>query len=164
MPVYYHGAMPRARTLVLAALLLLVVGVLAERLIVSDEERVEQAYEALVAAVEGEQAGELEGLITGGFQFDGPSPVNRGDADDALTRFEELFEAASGIKIIRRGKSEITVQPGFATMRVPQVVRFRYGGDILVAYKLDTVLTFDRVGPDWLLNQVEITSLAPGIL
>ncbi len=155
--------MPRARTLFLAALLLLVVGVLAERLIVSDEERVEQAYEALVAAVENERGTEIGSLITGGFGFDGPAPVNRGDADDALSRFEELFEAANGIKLIRRGSSEITVAPGFATMRVPQVVRFKYA-DMFVAYKMDTVLTFDRVGPDWLLNQVEITSLAPGIL
>ncbi len=75
--------MPRARTLFLAALLLLIVGVLAERLIVSDEERVEAAYEALVATVENERGTELANRITGGFQFDGPSPVNRGDADDA---------------------------------------------------------------------------------
>lgn len=156
--------MPRARTLFLAACLLLVAGVLVERLLVSDEERVEQAYDALVAAVENERAAELAALIAPRFQFDGPAPVHRGNADDALGRFDEFFEAAGGIKIIRRGKSEITVAPGFATMRVPQVVRFKYGGDMFVAYKLDTVLTFDRVGPDWLLSQVEITSLAPGIL
>jgi hypothetical protein len=163
MQVDYHGAMPRARTLFLAASLLLVVGVLAERLIVSDEERVEQAYAALVDAVENEQATQIASRITGGLKFAGPSPVNRGDADEALGRFEELFEAANGIKIIRRGKSEITVAPGFATMRVPQVVRFKYG-DMFVAYKMDAVLTFDRVGPDWLLNQIEITSLTPGIM
>lgn len=155
--------MPRVRTLLLAGLLLLVVGIGVERLIVSDEERVEEAYAALVAAVEAERTADLATLLGATFQFAGPPPVERGDRDEALGRFAELFEIAHSIAILRRGGSEITVAPGFATMRVRQIVRFKYG-DMFVAYKMDAVLTFDRAGEDWLLAQIEITDLTPGIL
>lgn len=155
--------MPRARTLLLAVLLLIVLGVGLERLIVTDEERVEQAYAALVAAVEEERAGDLAKLLSAALRYDGPTPVGKGDFDESQERFAEFFDAAHSIRIIRRGTTEITVAPGFATMRMPQIVRFKYG-DMFVAYKLDSTLTFDRAGDDWLLSQVDITSLAPGIL
>lgn len=153
----------RARTVLLIVLLLGIVGVAVERLIVSDEERVEQAYAELVTAVEDEQAGELAQRLGATLKYDGPAPVGSGDRDEAMKRFSELFATAHSIAIVRRGKTEITVQPGFATLRAPQIVRFKYG-DIFVAYKMDAVLTFDRAGEGWLLSDVQVTSLAPGIL
>ncbi len=155
--------MPRALTVALAVVLLLLLGGLAERLIVTEEERVELAYAAIVSAIREERAADLATLIAPTLPYAGPAPVGSGDRQEALARFDELFEAARDIAIIRHRPTEITVQPGFATFRAPQFVRFRYG-DMFVAYKMDAVLTFDRAGEHWLLSQVEITSLTPGIL
>ena len=157
----YHGPM-KARTALLLSILVLVTAVAIERLIVTDEERVEAAYAAIVAAVEAEQPGALAAGFAATLRFVGPAPVGSGDRDAARQRFAELFDQAHSIAIVRRGTAEITVAPGFATLRSPQLVRFKYG-DIFVAYTLDAVLTFDRAGDGWLLSEVEITSLAPGL-
>lgn len=146
----------------LSVLSLFAVGVLVERAIVSDEERVEMAYDVLRAAVEEESAAQLEPLLTPDFSFSGPAPIQRGTRDTVLPRFEQFWGLAHDVGLLPRGPREITVVGGIATLQVPQLVRFKVG-DRFIAYRVDAVLTFDRIGDEFLLAQIEVTQLRPGL-
>jgi hypothetical protein len=147
----------------LGALALVGLGVVIERLIVTDEERVEAAYAALRAAVQEESEPALAALLTPDFSFTGPPPIGAGTRDTVLPRFVELWGLADGIGLLPRGTREITVVGALATLRTPQIVRFTIG-DQFIAYRLDVVLTFDRAGEGWALAQIEVTDLRPGLL
>jgi len=153
----------RLLLIVLSALTLLVVVVLVERALISDEERVEMSYDLLRAAVEEESVQGLELLLTPDFSFSGPSPIQHGSRATAFARFAQFWAVAGDVGVLPRGTSEVTVVGGIATLRVPQLVRFKMG-DHFVAYRVDAVLTFDRIGDAFQLAQIEVTQLRPGLL
>lgn len=148
---------------VLGVLLLVVGWRLVDKLVVTDEERVVEAYDALRAAVVEERASAIGPLLTSDFSWESPPPINKGERADVEGRFQEFFDLAHDIAILPRGPKEITVAGGIATMRVAQIVRFK-AGDMFVAWRMDAVLTFDRVGDRFVLAQVRVTDLRAGIL
>ena len=153
----------KARLALLLALLVGVVAGVIERAIVSDEERLEAAFLAVLSAAEDESSARLNALLLDTFRYLGPAPVERGDKTRALERFSELWEASEALSVTRRGKSEITIVGALGTLRAPLLVRFTVGGS-LILYRADTVMSFDRVGEEFRLGEVEITDLRPGIL
>lgn len=160
----YHGEMNRRVFVgVLGCVVLLGGGLLIERVLVSDEERVERAYDRLRSAVQDESSTGLQAMLTDDFSFSGPQPVGTGDRAGVVARFEEFWGLADRVGLLPRGSKEIAVAGGIATLRIPQIVRFHYG-DQFIAYRVDAVLTFDRIGDEFVLAQIEVTDLRPGIL
>jgi len=148
---------------VLGVLLLFAGWRLVDALIVTDEERVLEAYEALRTAVVDERASAIGPLLTPDFSWESPPPIGKGERGDVEGRFREFFDLATDIGILPRGQKEVTVAGGIATLRVAQIVRFR-AGDMFAAWRMDAVLTFDRVGDRFVLAQIRVTQLKPGIL
>ena len=156
--------MNRTVLLAIAAVVLVALGALGvERWHVTDEERVEMAYDALRAAVEAEDGDALDMLLTADFSWSGPRPIHSGERDGIVPAFERFWSQADGIGVLPRGSKEITVAGGIATMNTPQVVRWKMG-EQFIAYKVTAKLTFDRVGEGFVLAQIEVTELKPGLL
>ena len=105
----------------------------------------------------------MAAVLTSDFSFSGPRPIAEGTRETVMPRFEEFWGMADGIGLLPRGTKEITVVGSLATLRTPQLVRFKVGGQF-IAYRVDAVMTYDRVGDRYVLAQIEVTDLRPGIM
>ena len=153
--------MRRVRTWVLAGLLALAFAVLVERCQVSEEERVEAAWRDLAEAAEQEDAGRLRGRLVEGFAYRGPRPVGEGELDEAMEGLRGWWGQAEAIRVIER-KLEMDLEGRVARLEAATLVRFSWGGGTAV-YRVRMILAMQQVEGRWLLRDLEILEMSPGI-
>lgn len=154
-------ARPTLRQVGLVVVVVILASVLADRLIVTEEEEVEAFVRAFVSAMEREDAAAFDAALAPAFHFKGPDPMGEGDHDAALERAEHWWGRASGIAIASI-RNEVTLQGPTATVRWSATSRFRWG-EFQVPVRSEARLDLLRVDGRWMLVEIDVSELRRGL-
>ncbi len=153
--------MKTVRLVILGVVLLGVLGLLVERWHVTDEERVEAAWQDLVEAMQNEDRGRMAARLTPDMTFSGPARVGEGDKELALVALDGYWAQVTAVQVVPR-KTEITVQGHVASFNSKNLVRFVWG-DSPVLYRVNVQIAWTRVGDEWLARDIDVLEMAPGL-
>jgi hypothetical protein len=147
----------------LLALLVVFLGgvVLVDRLVVTDEERLEDLLTDLALVVSEEEDTGLKLLLAEDFSFAGPPPVREGDYNETLDRFDDFWEQADSIVLSWREPS-MRLSGHLATLKVSGLIRFR-SSDVLVVYRVDCEVVAVWLEDAWRLRRIDVLELRRGI-
>jgi hypothetical protein len=145
--------------LVAVALLLLLW--LFERWHVTDQERVEAAWDDLVAAFQDEDPARMRARFHPELRYDGPRIVGQGDASEAMVALARFWDEADGSKVVTR-TNEIRVQGAVASNLASAVVRFHYGSSVAI-YKVRVQVAWAADGETWRARDIDVLELTPGL-
>lgn len=151
----------RPRTVILAGIALLGLGLLIERWSVSDAEALEAAWADLLEAVAQERQTDVAARLGPGLVWEGPELIGGGDRDAALARLGEFWAQAEDTRLLAPATVAITGAVG--TVDAPGRVLFKFGG-FQTAWKVTLRATFLRQEGGWLLNSLTVVSLDRGFL
>ncbi len=151
----------RLRRFAAGAVFLLLLGVAAEQLHVSEEEAIVQQMEGVAEALAAEDLGQLRGLLSETISVSGPQPIGSGEGEASWARARRLFDEAEGIRLSWSAQ-EVQIQGQVARAQTTGRVRFRWG-EILVVYRIRAVLEFRRDGVAWVLERVQVSELQRGL-
>jgi hypothetical protein len=149
-----------ARRIALAVLAVAALLWLGERLIVSDEERLDALWIAMTDAVRAEDRAALDPLLHGAFAFRGPPPVGDGQRDEAWEKLSSFWEQANIAGFTSR--RDLVVQGAVGTIAARGNVRFEWGGGTAI-YKYTLRVDAVRAGDGFIAQGIEIDTLAPGL-
>ncbi len=153
--------MKTVRLVILGVLLLGVLALLIERWHVTDEERVEAAWQDLVEAMETENRGRMAARLTPDMTFSGPARVGEGDREQALVALDGYWAQVRAVQVVPR-KSEIVVQGQVASFKSNTLLRFEWG-DSPVLYRVSVQIAWARVGEEWLARDIDVLEMTPGL-
>jgi len=150
------------RIAMLIGVLAAVAAVGLERLMVSEEERLEQHLYSLSEAFSAGDQSSIDALLAESFSYSGPRPVGDGERSGVLQRLDDFWLDTREARLSWR-VSELRVEGAVGRVEVSGTVRFRYGGSLIV-YRVDAVLVWARAGDGWLLRRADLPLLRPGII
>lgn len=146
---------------VLAIVLLIASSMALDRMIVTDEEALDQLWEDLVQALADEDTAAIGRLFLPALSYRGPSPMRDGDRHKALDRLDEFFDLAQNTKVT--ASREITVQSSsVGVIRADGHIRFEYG-DGAVLYKMTTEVSALNSADGWRVQSIQVSQLNPGL-
>lgn len=145
--------------LVAVVLGLLFVGI--ERWHVTDEERVEAAWEDLVGAMEQEDPGRMRARLSDQLEFAGPRRIGEGDKAQAMVALAGYWDQVDRTSVMTR-KNEIQVQGHVATNLATTSVRFEWG-DSMVVYRVRVKVAWIAAGDSFQARDIEVLEMNPGI-
>lgn len=145
--------------LIAVVLALLVVGL--ERWHVTDEERVEAAWNDLVMAMEEEDPGRMRARLADDLEFAGPRRIGEGDKAQAMVALSGYWDQVDRTSIMTR-KNEIQVQGHVATNLATTSVRFEWG-DSMVVYRVRVKVAWTAAGEEWRARDIDVLEMNPGL-
>lgn len=137
----------RLRTGLLLVVLLIVGGVLVERAVITDAERLDLLFVQLTEALAAEDGAAMERLLADPFSFSGPRPLGDGDRDEALDRLREFWGETSGVKLSSR-RREILVEGSVGVTHGRGHLRFEWD-DSMVLYKITFEVAALKTDAGW---------------
>ena len=145
----------------LGAVLLLLLLLLIERLHVTDEERVEAAWNELVAAMQDEDAGRMRARLAEDLRYKGPSLVGQGDKAEALAALAGYWDQVDRIAVVTR-QNDIKVQGHVASNLATTVVRFNWGESIAI-WRVRVQVAWTADGDTWRARDIDVIDMSPGL-
>jgi hypothetical protein len=149
------------KRVVLGVVVLVVALLLFERWHLSDEERVEAAWDDLCAAMADEAPAQMRARLHEDMTYSGPRPVGEGDQAEAMVALAGYWDQVDRVAVITR-KNEIKVQGHVATNLATTVVRFHWG-DSPVIYRVRVQVAWAADGDSWRARDIDILEMTPGL-
>jgi hypothetical protein len=156
------ASIPARPALAAAALLALVlVGVVVERAIVTDEEALQQAWRDFLADFSAEDVDAMGGRFLPSMAYQGPANlVDEGDRAQALVALKEFGDLANSIRVAVL-EDEVTVQGTVGVTRSRGRLVFKYG-EALTAWTWSVHVAWADDG-GWKIQQIDVLELNRGL-
>lgn len=145
----------------LGAVLLILLLLLIERLHVTDEERVEAAWDDLVLAMQDEDAGRMRARLAEDLRYEGPRMIGEGDKAEALAALAGYWDQTDRIAVVTR-TNDIKVQGQVASNLATTVVRF-YWGESISVWRVRVQVAWSPEGEGWKARDIDILEMSPGL-
>ncbi len=149
------------RRVILGSIAVLAAWIVTDHLVVTDEEALEALITHLAEALEHEDPTGLLVLLAPDHHFSGPDPIGRGDLEVLAERLGVFFTEASEIHV-GIGRIETTIAGAVAAVSFSASTRFRWGGS-QVPVRADIVIDCQRIGKAWIVVELRVTQLRPGV-
>ncbi len=161
------GRRPSVLTIALVLILLAVVGVVVERMMVSEEERIEDVVAALVLAIETEDRAGVDALLLDPFDYSGPIPIRSGEREAMFEGLTHLWAIADGLDYIE-STAEVRIAERSAAHTSEGLIRFKWNESLVVHRgKIEVTLLRGAPGVDdpdaWRVRRLDVLELRRGV-
>ncbi|GEM_PF-2369462 len=158
---------PSITLIALVVVLLVVVGVVIERMLVSEEERIDAVVDALIVAIETEDRAGVDALLLDPFDYSGPVPIRTGEREALFVGLRGLWDVADDIDYVD-GSEEIRIAKNSASHTSEGLVRFKWS-ESLVVHRAKIEVTLIRGAPGvedddaWRVRRIDVLELRRGL-